>query len=85
MRQRGRESRGSGLPLRRTAGGEIGGDSEVEGAGRDGGSADDQIGSAAAQGSGAKVRAERLACGNRLRGVGPGLIALGSALGRRSI
>jgi len=66
--------------LRRTAGGEIGGDSEVEFAGRDGGLADNQIGAAAAQINDAKACAEGLACGNRMHGVGPGLIATGQEI-----
>ena len=79
--ERGREG-GDGLPLRRTAGDEISGDSEGEEAVRDGGPPKDQIGSAAAQGTGAQVRAERLTRGKRLSRVGPWLITAGIGSGQ---
>ena len=64
----------------RSAGGEICGDSVAGHGGVEVGAADDQIGSAAAQGSGAKARADCLTCGNRLQVVGPALIATGQEI-----
>ncbi len=76
-----RESPGSSGG-RQTAGGEIGGNSEIDEAGRDGGLANDQIGAATAQGNVAQARAERLAYDDRMLEVGPGLIATGTGSGQ---